>query len=125
MLKHLEQLRFKDAETLLRTGIPERRNGAIYLAGYGVECALKAKICVDRGDYQLDSKFFHHDLVRLATETCKWKLMSLKKDAWYGRLFYLQTMWFVEMRYEVRSHDKEKVRQFIEKAKEFTKWLSE
>ena len=43
VLKELVHVRFRDGEALLKTGEQQRRIGAIYVAGYGIECALKAR----------------------------------------------------------------------------------
>jgi len=41
-LKKLARLRLKEAESLYRQGLYD---GCVYLCGYVVECALKARIC--------------------------------------------------------------------------------
>ena len=69
--QHLSELRLNEARTLLLYGCPE---GAYYLAGYAVECALKA--CIARrtreGDFPekklVNDSHTHNlkDLLRLA-----------------------------------------------------------
>ncbi len=76
--KRLAIVRIRDAQALLKT----RRNasGAYYLAGYAVECALKA--CIARqtraGDWppkaQAVQKMYSHDLEELVAQA------GLKKD---------------------------------------------
>ena len=122
VLRALVRLRFGDGWALLATRRPERRAGAVYVAGYGVECALKARICADRGEERLDPQFFHHDLRRLAEATAKWTDIRCNRER-SEALVYLQAEWDVEMRYEQRSLDSRGVNRFIKKAEEFAKWL--
>ena len=68
-LQTLTRERVSDARVLLRAG---RYSGAYYLAGYAVECALKA--CITRQVRQHDfpnkklaNDSYTHDLVRLMT----------------------------------------------------------
>lgn len=67
-LQTLSAARLEDANTLLSSG---RREGALYLCGYAVELALKAKICEtlnwdgypDTGaEFHLLNSFRTHDL---------------------------------------------------------------
>lgn len=59
--------RFIDAKALLAAG---RYNGAYYLAGYAVECALKARIAklTQAGDFPPKTRdgYYIHDLEKLA-----------------------------------------------------------
>ena len=107
---------------MLKTGQPQRRMGAIYVAGYGLECALKARICSDRSERYLDREFHHHDLRRLAEATLLWPRIERDRSR-LDRLRYLQSEWHVTMRYAVRPYDPSTVRDFISSAREFTKWL--
>jgi hypothetical protein len=43
-LRTVAERRFADAEALRRTGRNERANGVMYLAGFVVECLLKARL---------------------------------------------------------------------------------
>lgn len=124
VLRDLARLRFADAQALARTGVPERRNGAMYLAGYGVECGLKALVCLARGDSHLDAQYFHHDLRALAQATGRWDDIC-RRSEWLTRPTYLETQWQVAMRYERRSYRPDQVTLFIERARESVAWLSE
>ncbi|MBZ0252339.1 MAG: HEPN domain-containing protein [Candidatus Methylomirabilis sp.] len=72
-LQRLAQERLKDAEALIGVG---RFDGAYYLAGYAVECALKAAIAKRFRRHEVPTKalvdkFYQHDLgglLRLADE---------------------------------------------------------
>jgi HEPN domain-containing protein len=66
-LKRLSRLRISEARLLLRAGAPQ---GAYYLAGYAVECALKACIARqfqqhDLPDRTLVNDVYTHDLDKL------------------------------------------------------------
>ena len=58
-LKKLSAMRLSDAKALLRT----RRNnaGAYYIAGYAVECAIKACIARQQGQYPFPAKIKESD----------------------------------------------------------------
>jgi hypothetical protein len=66
-LQALSELRLREANALLGAGFPE---GAYYLAGYAVECALKACIAKRTQEHdfpgkKLADKTYTHDLERL------------------------------------------------------------
>src|SRR5918992_4827142 len=67
-LRRMAQARLEDAEALVRAG---RYDGAIYICGYAVEMALKARICETlnwsgypstRSEFQNYQTFRTHDL---------------------------------------------------------------
>jgi HEPN domain-containing protein len=66
-LQHLSKIRLREAKSLLRSGHSE---GAYYLAGYAVECAIKACIAKQVQRYQFPDKqtvsdSYTHDLLKL------------------------------------------------------------
>jgi hypothetical protein len=124
VLTALVEVRLRDGEALLRSGEPQRRIGAIYVAGYGLECALKARLCQDRRAAKLPREFAHHDLRRLAECSTIWPVLKVDKQ-WHRAFTSLCSEWAVAMRYAVRPYNPTEVRKFIEKTREFTKWLSE
>ncbi|RKH90429.1 HEPN domain-containing protein [Corallococcus sp. AB045] len=63
----LAQLRYREANCLLRG---KEWQGALYLAGYIAECALKAVIAKNYGG-RLPGRFAIHDLAILIDEACK------------------------------------------------------
>jgi len=123
VLRHLVHVRIADAEALLRTRVPERRNAAMYLAGYSVECALKALICVARNEDCLDNQFFHHNLRRLAEATDKWPGIAEIAPHRLDRLTYIESEWQTAMRYAKRNYNPNDVVKFITRVREFTEWL--
>jgi HEPN domain-containing protein len=64
--QRLSELRLREAKALLVAGFPE---GAYYLAGYSVECALKACIAKRTREHDFPEKdssnFYVHDLEKL------------------------------------------------------------
>ncbi len=94
--KHLQ-----DSGSLLAGGRPD---GAAYLAGYVVECALKTLIQLEAG--QVDRRHRHHDLSRLDRDL---DLLAVQASSVVGR-FYLRAQaslrastilsgWMAEQRY--------------------------
>lgn len=61
--RRLAELRLEESKALLRGGLPD---GAYYLAGYGVECALKACIAKRTNEHDFpekgSAKYYSHDL---------------------------------------------------------------
>jgi HEPN domain-containing protein len=70
-LRALSRVRLSEARALLKAGLPD---GAYYLAGYSVECALKACIARETQRYEfpekkrVDASYTHNlkELVRVA-----------------------------------------------------------
>lgn len=70
-LQILAELRIEEAKLLMQSE-PKRPDGAYYLAGYAVECALKA--CIAKTTHQYDfpdkmhaTKCFTHDIEKLVS----------------------------------------------------------
>jgi HEPN domain-containing protein len=83
-LQELSKVRLKEAAALLKLGLPD---GAYYLAGYSVECALKACIAkpTRRSEFpdkkRADSSYSHNlrELIRVAglDEAFKGKIVDV------------------------------------------------
>jgi HEPN domain-containing protein len=110
-LKKLAQDRLRDAKTLFDTS---SYHGAIYLAGYAVELALKARICQHLGWEKLDeSILMKHDLQFLLRFT---GLESSRES--FLTQWDLISEWNPEMRYNaLKDFQAEEARQFIEASK--------
>ena len=122
VFKALIQVRLDDAMALLTTGKQARRNGAIYLAGYAVECALKTRVCLDRGEQFLDSRFYTHDLSSLLDKTRKG--VELKRQDLRAKSFRsIVSTWSVSMRYNAAVLEDRDVRIFLSECRGFVKWL--
>ena len=127
LLWSLRELRLDDAQTLFETEQHSRRNGSIYLAGYAVECALKAKICERRGKTVFDpdaefKKFKIHTLKLLAERGGLNDIIG-GNATMASALLFLDNRWSVVLRYSNRSISNEEVREFLDKARGFTQWL--
>jgi hypothetical protein len=120
VLVALSRIRFRDGEALLRTGQPERFGAAVYIAGYGLECALKARICDDTHTRDLPRQFWHHDLLSLARNTSRWPAIAADRSL-RERLLALTAEWDVRMRYTAVRYEARSVLRFITRAKELAK----
>ena len=124
VLKNLVKIRIDDAWALLKTGDAARRIGALYLAGYAVECALKARICSDTNAKYLAPKFFIHDLQKLGEFTTLRGKLSADKNV-NKLLAFLALSWSVNWRYQQPVLREEEVKLFLERVTEFQTWLFE
>src|SRR5882757_7161587 len=103
--QQLAELRLSEARLLLANGLP---SGAYYLAGYAIECALKAIIAADfRANEIPDPKYvrdiYTHDLsalFRLAELEQELEAEKKANPALYQRWTTVQT-WSEKARYEV------------------------
>ena len=125
-MRALVDLRLEDARALLAVSVqskqPQRRNGAVYLGGYAVECALKARICADRRTRTLEAQYFTHDLERLAQATTA--SLALAGDLSLRRRFVrIISTWDVSLRYTARHWDAAEVERFLTMVKDLTQWL--
>jgi HEPN domain-containing protein len=101
-LRKIARSRLKDAENLYKNG---RYDGAIYLCGYAVEAALKARICrtlkwdgfpSTRGEFQSYQSFRTHDLkVLLSLSGVEEKILTEYPMEWKK-----VSIWSPEMRYQ-------------------------
>ena len=103
-LQRLAELRVAEARLLLDNG---HYPGAYYLAGYAVECALKACIAkqvreFDFPDRKLTDKSYSHSLVRLlGTAQLDKALAQAQKIApELGTNWEIVAQWSVESRYQ-------------------------
>jgi hypothetical protein len=119
-LDSIARARIEDARTLLAAG---RFDGATYLCGYGVEVALKARICRilnwaefprTGGEFQAYRSFQTHDLdVRL-------RLSGQDERIRFGhfRLWSTVAIWKAESRYNVGSTQEADATAMIQAAEE-------
>jgi HEPN domain-containing protein len=106
-LQILTRVRLEEARTLLTAGLPD---GAYYLAGYAVECALKA--CIARGtqrhefpDKKKVAESHTHnlrDLVKVANLELA-RLEEVNRDPKFRAHWDLVLQWSEQSRY--RRHD--------------------
>lgn len=106
-LQILARLRLREAKTLLSAGLSD---GAYYLAGYAVECALKACIArrTQRHEFpdkkSVDASHTHNlrDLVKVANLELA-RLQEVKRDPAFRDHWDLVQQWSEQSRY--RRHD--------------------
>ena len=106
-LQGLSRVRPKEAKALLDAGMDD---GAYYLAGYAVECALKA--CIAKAtrrhefpDKQFAAECFKHDLgvlVKLA-ELEESRRTLMKSNSGFNKNWNIVSSWSEQSRY--RRHD--------------------
>ncbi|MGH9448116.1 MAG: HEPN domain-containing protein [Terriglobia bacterium] len=108
--------RIEDAEVLLRNG---RYDAAYYLAGYAVECALKARIIrVLQGYFPPKENLYVHKLTKLleAAELGD----ELQRDPVFEAQWDTVKDWSEESRYE--TYDKRAAENMLEAARGVVKW---
>jgi HEPN domain-containing protein len=110
--------RFEDAEVLHREG---HHNGAIYLAGYAIECLLKSIVLNRRRGTKVED-VLTHDLDRLL------HLSGLSTDLLANREFHehymaINGLWNVNVRYLTTKYTAHDARKFLERVELLRKWL--
>ena len=127
VLHALVRMRLDDAWALFRVSqerkAPQRRNGALYLAGYAVECALKARICLHRRRGRLEPEFFTHDLFALAQAAGLWP--GFVAEPGTISAFERVAFWHVALRYQALTWATSDVWRFLRDCEELTRWVSE
>jgi HEPN domain-containing protein len=104
----LAELRLKDAQALLGA---RRPSGAYYLAGYAVECALKACICkkVKAGDWPVKPddvrKMYSHDLNELfrQADLLNQREAEIRSNAVFAVNWNTVKDWSEQSRYDVHT----------------------
>ncbi|MBI1927455.1 HEPN domain-containing protein [Candidatus Poribacteria bacterium] len=113
---HLSNQRLEDAEVLFSSR-KRRYNGAVYLAGYAIECALKSAICVLKNLTQLSEEYKTHDFNQLLWST------GLTLPNFLMRKFSTLLDWSITLRYQTKAWGVQDARQFLDNVKEVKQWL--
>ena len=115
-LQALSTVRLKEAKALLEA---ELWDGAYYLAGYGVECALKACIAKQTERHEFPDKkkalqSYSHDLRSLAQVAGLGDGFSerSRREAAFGQNWETAQSWTEESRY--RRHDQNSAQNMVE-----------
>ena len=122
--------RLRDAEVLLERGRGHER-GAMYLAGYAVECKLKAIAMEVHGCWTLevladawgvdDLVVYTHGLEALAKRLPLWRNLQ-RSEVW--RLFAGRVnAWRVSWRYKPREPRSAEAAEFLAAVKKVVRWL--
>ncbi|WP_084510609.1 HEPN domain-containing protein [Nocardia lijiangensis] len=106
-MRVLARRRLKEAEVLLAAG---EWSGAYYLAGYAIECALKACILKSVKKFHMPNKdkinkAWSHDLTALLKEANLTADQQIKAgtDPLFGRYWAVVKDWTETSRYETKS----------------------
>ena len=100
-----------DAKALLNAG---RFDAAYYIAGYVVECALKACVAKKTREHDFPVKevgrYYQHDLEKLLRFACEAEFQQEREaDTILAGYWLLVTRWNEESRYELRGEQAEKL----------------
>jgi HEPN domain-containing protein len=116
--------RYDDAEYLLEEG---RTTGAVYLAGYGVECMLKALVLAQTpaGKRRRLMESFRgkraHDYDWLTNCYFQRGGVPFTKEVSAG--FALLEAWNVDLRYVSRTLDEDYAKEFMKTARAIMTWI--
>jgi hypothetical protein len=143
-LRAVAELRLDDALALLATDINARANGAIYLAGFVIECLLKAQLLERHPNLQrrvdpatlsaADAEVFHllyrHDLDEMLVflRQVKERLLSLPAGKYgpiWPRFRSLCEEWTVYVRYSPKLASIADARTYVSTVQEVKQWLKE
>lgn len=114
-------MRLDDAGALLAK---QRYHGALYLAGYSVECALKWAITRKRGTTYLPGEFEIHDLDKLMGESGLAR--QLQNDHSMPRLFSaLADEWGPHGRYDASKLDDKAATRLYNQIRQVYSWILE
>jgi len=136
--------RFGDARCLLASGNAERANGAIYMAGFVIECLLKALLLerhpnlskpvdpamLSRPDREVFEALYRHELDDmlgfLPELEKKLSVVSTRtgKPAWRA-LNDICEEWTVYIRYSPLNAKLEDAKTYLDTVEEVKKWLKE
>lgn len=143
-LRAVAERRYGDAQCLLDSGKQERANGAIYMAGFVLECLLKALLLerhpglanpvdattLSATDREVLTLLFSHDLeaMYLLLPEVQRKLLGIKTES--GRSAWIEFAaiceeWTVYARYAPISAKLDRAASYLETVKEVKKWLKE
>ena len=126
--------RFKDAEELIAA---ERWQGAMYMAGYAVECLLKSKLMrmygcrhlrqledelMTRGDLKSHESIYTHNLNVLLEITRSSD--RLKQNSEICNTFNLVNRWMPAWRYSTDEHDSQDAEEFMDAVARLIQWIN-
>jgi HEPN domain-containing protein len=117
-LEKIANERLADAEWLIKG---QRFDSAVYLCGYCLEIAFKAKLCKDanRADFpETSAEFKLQDLKNWQTHSLKelselCYLDRIFKKKYKREFFTIRRIWSVEMRYKLSYLQKEDAEDFL------------
>lgn len=121
LFRKLADMRLQDARVLLKN---DRYHGALYLAGYSVECALKWAITRRMDKTYLPAHLEIHDLQKLMGESGLAR--HLMKEPAIAPLFSaLVDEWGPQGRYAASRLDGKKAERLYNQTKQVYEWIIE
>lgn len=114
-------LRIEDAGNLLQN---ERRNGAVYLAGYAIECQLKYAFCRRKNSVYLPASLEVHDWERLVDKAGLLKDIKVQSamDAIYSALV---EKWGPSLRYRTASYSESEAKLLYNQMKQLYQFFKD
>ncbi len=121
LFKEIAKMRLEDAEVLLKG---DRFHGAVYLAGYAVECALKWAITVKLGSTYLPEKFETHNLDKFVHEADL--LPAMQNNRAIRKLYtVIVDEWEPSRRYSASNISPRQARTLYNQARQVYEWIIE
>lgn len=143
-LRSVADRRFADAECLLNSGDQDRANGAIYMAGFVIECLLKALLLerhrnlqgtvnpatLSDSDHEVFGLLYSHaldDMLGFLPEI-ETKLKGVRTKS--GRVAWRELNeiceeWTIFARYSTQHAKLARAREYLETVQEVKKWLKD
>jgi HEPN domain-containing protein len=121
VFEQVARVRLGDAAVLLAQ---QRYAGAIYLAGYAVECLLKWAITRRREHVYLPANFEIHDLGALLAEAGLWPLL-LEEEEFRDVFWALADNWGPELRYLAKAPEPRSASKLYEQIVRVYDWVAE
>ena len=113
--------RMTDGRSLLVAG---RYNGAIYLAGYAVECHLQYAYCERKEEAYFPARFTTHNWDVLVEAAGLWA--DFRAAPKLSNLFFeLVDQWGPSLRYRTNLYQREEARRLYKDLQEFYRFLQE
>ena len=108
-----------DARFLLKHG---RWHSGVYLAGYAVECRLKAAVCQFISEEILPSELQTHDLWTLLVSAGLGETLQSNQQM-KSYFDFIESVWDVEIRYAAKPYRRNDAEKFLDAVGRFVKWL--
>ena len=144
-LRAVAERRFADAQCLLDSRRMERANGAIYMAGFVIECLLKALLLerhpnlqtkvdpakLSPSDAEVHSLVYRrHDLDDMLGFLPEIQTKLSRIESRFGQIIWSEfnaacVEWTVYARYSPRNAKLDEAESFLATVKEVKKWLKE
>ena len=121
LFESVARLRLEDAAVLLKNG---RFSGAIYLAGYGIECLLKSAVTRRRNLIYLPAEFETHDWERLLSEAGLGPRLA-EEPAVERSFRQLAGAWAPELRYLAKPMEPASTKHLYENMAAVYGWIRE